>query len=112
MDPLNSMNKADIRARTWGLIGYALQGFGIVVGVSLLLSIVLNYLMKNKINKTLGESHFRWQRHTFWWTLAFLVVGILTAYINIGYLFIFVGSLILAARTFWGAIKLYKCQPV
>lgn len=112
MPSINDLTAADFRARNWGLIGYAMQGLGVVIVISLFIAIGLNYWLKDKVQGTIAETHFQWQRRTFWWALALMVAGILTAYINLGYLLIFAGALLLAIRTFWGAIQLYRCRPM
>lgn len=103
---------ADLRARNWGLIGYALQALGVVFFISLFAALGLNYWLKNQVVGTITESHLKWQRRTFWWSFGLIFIGILTAYINLGYLLIFGGAVLLAARTFWGAIRLYQFRTV
>lgn len=108
----NTQSAADLRARNWGLIGYALQALGVVIFISLFAALGLNYWLKNQVVGTIAESHLKWQRRTFWWSFGFIFAGILTAYINLGYLLIFAGAVLLAARTFWGAIRLFQFRTV
>ncbi|MBO1250605.1 hypothetical protein J1777_12330 [Comamonas denitrificans] len=50
---------------------------------------------------TLYESHFAWQIRSFWWGLAWAVVGTITAIIGIGFL-------ILGALVIWLIYRMVK----
>jgi uncharacterized membrane protein len=100
------------KARSWALICYALYGLGVAVFFSLFVAIALNYWLKPQVKDSIVESHVSWQIRTFWFTCALMITGIATAYINLGYLFIFAGALLLCLRTIWGAIQLYRYRPM
>jgi len=108
----NDLSTIDTRARSWGLICYALYGLGVAVFFSLFVGVGINYWLKPQMKNTLVDSHITWQIRTFWYTFALMLVGIATAYINLGYLLIFAGALLLCIRTVWGAIQLYRCRPM
>tara|TARA_R110002073_G_C9466401_1_gene579073 strand:- start:121 stop:477 length:357 start_codon:yes stop_codon:yes gene_type:complete len=102
----------EAKARNWGLICYALYGFSVVVFISIFIGLLLNYKLKPTIRGTITESHFTWQIRTFWYTAILFVLGIATAYINLGYLLIMGGIILLCTRSIWGAFRLYRNQPM
>ncbi|MFA7681218.1 MAG: hypothetical protein WCY07_13855 [Pigmentiphaga sp.] len=74
-------------------IGYALYALSLVVGISALVAIVLNYIKREDARGTWLESHFTWQIKTFWWSLGLFVLGGLTTVIGVGFIILF-GTLI------------------
>ena len=64
---------------------YALQAVSLLVGITYLVAVVLNYIKMDEVKGTLQESHFRWQIRTFWFSLLWFVLGIATLGIFIGY---------------------------
>jgi uncharacterized membrane protein len=76
-----------------GLV-YGLQAASMLVGVTLFAGVIINYLRRSQVEGTWLESHFTWQIRTFWWSLAWCVLGIATA-------IVLVGLLILIASAVW-----------
>ena len=73
---------------------YGLQAAALLVGVTLIAGAVVSYLKRREAEGSWLESHFRWQIRTFWWSLAWSVLGLATAVLLIGFL-------ILAASAVW-----------
>ena len=65
---------------------YVLQAFSFVTGITALIGIILNYVKGDEIRGSWLESHFRWQKATFWFGQLWIVLGTLTTTILIGYL--------------------------
>ena len=65
------------------------------------MAIVINYIKREDAAGTLYESHFAWQIRSFWWGLAWAVVGTITAIIGIGFL-------ILGALVIWLIYRMVK----
>lgn len=63
-------------------------------GIPFIVAIIINYVKKSDVEGTLYESHFRWQIRTFWFTVLWSVIGVVTA-------FFLVGFLVLAAAGIW-----------
>lgn len=91
----------------YGLFAIAVLGFW----VPSIAGVVINYL---KVHETpaLYASHHRWMIRTFWGGLLWLIVGLVTLVIIVGYL-------ILAALVVWwiyrvlrGWLALYENRPV
>ncbi len=80
---------------------YALQALGFVFGVSFVAAVVVNYVKLDNVKGTWLESHFRWQMRTFWFSLLWAVIGVVT--------FVFlVGWVILAADAIWVIYRVAK----
>ncbi|HEX2188365.1 MAG TPA: hypothetical protein VHG51_05675 [Longimicrobiaceae bacterium] len=61
-------------ARGLATIVYALQAASVVVGVTMLAAVILNYVKMDEARGTWVESHFRWQIRTFWLGLLWGVI--------------------------------------
>ena len=83
-----------------GLV-YGLQAASMLVGVTLFAAVVINYLRRSQAAGTWLESHFTWQIRTFWWSLAWCVLGLATAVL-------LVGLLILAASAVWFVYRIVR----
>jgi uncharacterized membrane protein len=86
--------------RLAGLV-YGLQAASMLVGVTLFAGVIVNYLRRGEVAGTWLESHFTWQIRTFWWSLAWCVLGIATA-------ILIVGLLILAASAVWFVYRIVR----
>lgn len=75
-------------------ITYALYALSLFFGIPFIVAIIINYVKKSDVEGTLYESHFRWQIRTFWFTVLWSVIGVVTA-------FFLVGFLVLAAAGIW-----------
>ncbi len=66
---------------------YILQALGFVTGgLTSLIGVIISYIKDEDVRGSWLESHFRWQKATFWYGLLWTVLGILTTWIMIGYL--------------------------
>jgi len=83
-----------------GLV-YGLQAASMLVGVTLVAGVIINYLRRSQVAGTWLESHFTWQIRTFWWSLAWCVVGIATA-------IVLVGLFILCASAVWFVYRIVR----
>jgi uncharacterized membrane protein len=94
-----------------GLV-YGLQAASMLVGVTLFAGVIINYLRREQVTGTWLESHFTWQIRTFWWSLAWCVLGIVSAIVLIG-VFILIGSGVwFVYRIVRGWIELNEGRPV
>jgi uncharacterized membrane protein len=72
------------------MIIYVLYACSLIVGVTGIVAIVMNYVKRDDARGTLYESHFTWQIRTFWWGLLWAVIGFVTAFILVGFVVLFV----------------------
>jgi uncharacterized membrane protein len=70
--------------RTLVLITYVLHLIGAVAGVTSIVAVILNHLKRNQCDPLL-DSHHRWMIRSFWWGLFWLLVGVITWVILIGW---------------------------
>jgi uncharacterized membrane protein len=54
---------------------YGMYAAAIIVGITWLVGIVLNYVKRDDVAGTWLESHFTWQIRTFWYSLLWFVLG-------------------------------------
>lgn len=80
---------------------YALQALVFLALVTPLAGVVVNYVKREDVAGTFYESHFRWQIRTFWWSLLWSALGVVT-------LIILIGKLILLAVTVWYVYRIIK----
>jgi uncharacterized membrane protein len=82
-------------------IVYILQAASFFLPLTLFAGVIVNYVRREDARGTWVESHFHWQLRTFWWVLAWFVLGALT--------FVFVlGWFILGAATLWLIYRIVK----
>jgi len=80
---------------------YALQAASILVGVTFLVAVIVNYVKRDDVRNTWLESHFDWQIRTFWFAFLWGVLGVLT--LGLGF-----GFFILVANSVWFIYRIVK----
>ena len=93
-------------AKTMATIVYALQAASLFVGLTFLVGLVLAHVKRSDAVGTIYESHFRWQIRTFWFSLLWSVVGVITSFILIGYFVLLANIIWFIYRFIKGWIKL------
>lgn len=76
-----------------------------------IIGIIINYIKDEDIKGTLLESHFLWQKRTFWYGLLWFLLGSLVFFI-IGWAVIFVASIWYFYRIAKGWIYLVDGKPM
>ncbi|CAG9182879.1 hypothetical protein CURE108131_18320 [Cupriavidus respiraculi] len=83
---------------------YALYAiFWVTGGITAVIAIIVNYVKRDDAHGTLYASHFTWQIKSFWWSVAWTVLG--------GLLFATV-VLIPAAFAVWGVLSLWMLYRI
>ena len=77
---------ADKKLKDLAQLVYILQALSLVVGLTAVAAVIINYLKRDEVRGTYLESHFNWQIKTFWWMLAGVVVGWLLTLVLVGFL--------------------------
>ena len=93
--------QAEASLRKLVALVYGLQAASLLVGITLFAAVIIDYLRRGQAEGTWLESHFRWQIQTFWWSLAWCVLGIATAVLIVGFF-------ILAASAVWFVYRIVK----
>jgi len=81
---------ADKKLKDLAQLVYILQALSLLVGLTSVAAVIVNYLKRDEVRGTYLESHFNWQIKTFWWMLAGLVIGSLLTVVLIGFLVLLV----------------------
>jgi len=84
---------------------YILQAVSFLLGITFVIAVVVNYVKRDDVRGTLAESHFLWQIRTFWWSLIWMVVGMLTMLIG-GWMIIYLLPLWIIYRIVRGWLRL------
>lgn len=85
---------------------YALQAVSFILGITYLVAVIVNYIKRSDVRGTWLESHFRWQIRTFWFSLLWLVIGSVTAFIIVGYFVLFANAIWIIYRILKGWLRL------
>lgn len=91
---------------------YALQAVSFLFVVTFVIGVMINYIKQDDVQGTWLESHFRWQLRTFWFSLPWFVLGVLTYIIIIGWVIIGVTALWVIYRILKGWLNLYDNKPM
>ncbi len=83
------------------LITYVLYALGWMNGITAIIAVLINYIKREDAQGTLYESHFTWQIRTFWWSMAWCVLGGITIFIGVGFL-------VLGAAGIWFLYRIIK----
>lgn len=99
-----------------GILGSATVIFSFVGSVPSILAVILNYVKRSEANGTWLESHYSWQIRTFWFALAWYLLGWLLVFTVVGIVF---AIPIFVAITAWvvyriarGWLRLRDRQPM
>ena len=88
------------------MVVYALQAIGFFVGITAVVAVVINYIKQAEAKGTWLASHFRWQIRTFWFGLLWFAVGMLSAFVLVGYAIMFANVVWLIYRVAKGWLAL------
>ncbi|MFK5951306.1 MAG: hypothetical protein QM500_21330 [Methylococcales bacterium] len=72
-------------------IGYFLEVIGFILAPLLIIAYIYSFIYARKFSDTLlPYTHFEWQKKTLQWGLVWMLVGIASSPLGIGYFIIFV----------------------
>jgi uncharacterized membrane protein len=91
---------------------YLLYALSLVVGVTALVAIVMNYVKRDDVRGTWLESHFRWQIRTFWFSLLWGAIGVVTFLLIVGWFILIADLLWFIYRIVKGWIRLNDGKPM
>ena len=94
------------------MVVYVLQALSFFFGVTAIVGVVINYVKRDDAAGTVYASHFDWQIRTFWWGLLWTVVGMVLAFVLVGFVVLFVVWVWAIYRVVKGWLKLNDNQPV
>lgn len=111
--PSSSEEESRLReAKKWATIVYALYAASLILGVTYLVGIIVNYVKYHDVRGTWVESHFLWQRRTFWYSLLWFVIGVITWFMAVGMIVLIVSGIWVIYRIVKGWIYLSDGKPM
>jgi uncharacterized membrane protein len=103
----------DLRSKvTLTHIIYALYALSILVGLTGIAAIIMNYIKRDDVKGTFLESHFSWQIRTFWWGLLWGAIGFITMFIGIGFFVLAADGIWIIYRIIKGWLRLNDGKPI
>lgn len=113
MEPTTTITERSIEPeKKIAMIIYGLYAASLIVGITWLVAIIMNYVKKDDVRNTWLESHYRWQIRTFWFSLLWAVVGMITLLIFIGWLVLFANLIWFIYRIVVGWLNLADNKPM
>ncbi|HEX9687346.1 MAG TPA: hypothetical protein VGA25_16010 [Burkholderiales bacterium] len=94
------------------MIVYVLQIASIVVGITLIAAVIINYVKRRDVEGTWLESHFRWQIRTFWYSLLWFGVGLALLVVVVGIFVLMAAAMWLLYRAIKGWLELEERRPM
>jgi len=82
----NSTTGAGDNLKNLTQLVYILQAISLVVGVTAIAGLILNYLKRDEVRGTFLEAHFAWQIKTFWYAFVGFILGWLLVIVLVGFL--------------------------
>lgn len=99
-------------AKTIATLVYALQALSFLLGITFVIAVIVSYVKRSDVRGTWLESHFRWQIRTFWFSVLWTVIGVVTSYVLVGYLVLGIALVWLIYRIVKGWLRLMDNQPM
>jgi uncharacterized membrane protein len=110
--PSAASSEALQSARTLTIVVYALQAASFLVGMTFVVAVIINYVKRDDVRGTYLESHFRWQIRTFWYSLLWALVGILTFVLVVGYFVLVADAIWVVYRIVRGWLRVNDGKPM
>jgi uncharacterized membrane protein len=85
---------------------YVLQAASFLIGITFIVGVIVNYVTRKDVQGTWLESHYRWQIRTFWFGLLWTVIGVVGAFVLVGYLVLVANAVWIIYRIVRGWLRL------
>lgn len=113
MQELDQTNDEAIKsAKTLTLVIYGLYAASFFLLFSGLVAVIINYVKRSDVQDTIMASHFTWQLRTFWWSILWAVLGLLTLAFGIGWLVLVINAVWIIYRLVKGVLRLLDDRPM
>lgn len=90
---------------------YILLIVGTIIGITGIIGLIMAYVMRDGSENWL-QTHYRFQIRTYWIGLLYVMLGVFTLTISIGYLILFFAFVWMIVRCTKGLKQLEDKQPV
>jgi uncharacterized membrane protein len=79
-----NVEQASVRSdRTLVIFAYVMHLLGAGTGITSIVGLIVNYLRRDRVG--VWDTHHRWMIRSFWWALLWVIVGVGTISLYIGY---------------------------
>ena len=99
-------------AKSLTTIIYALYASSLLLGITFIVAVVVNYVKKDDVAGTWLESHFRWQIRTFWFGLLWGILGFMTLFFVVGWFVLIANGIWFIYRIVKGYLRLNDNKPM
>ena len=100
-EEVSTINNNENSQKTIATIVYLLQAVSFLLSFTYIIAVIVNYVKKTDVAGTWLESHFKWQIRTFWYSILWSILGLISIYFIIG-------IPILIANTIWVIYRIIK----
>ena len=100
----NDISEAEIKKLAY--VVYILQALSFVFLITAVAGIIINYIKQDDVKGSWLESHFEWQKRTFWYGLLWMVLGFLSFFLLIQWVILPIVAIWLVYRIAKGWIYL------
>jgi uncharacterized membrane protein len=97
--------------RTLVLVSYVLHLIGAVAGLTSIVGLVINYVKRDRYDD-LFDSHHAWMIRSFWWAILWVVIGLITIFILLGWAILFLVWVWYIYRHVRGLINFLNGEPM
>ena len=97
--------------RTLVFVAYVLHLVGAIAGVTSIIGLIINYMKRGQGGDAF-DSHHSWMISSFWWGLLWVVIGLITILILVGWVILFLAWLWYIYRHVRGLIALVNGEEM
>jgi uncharacterized membrane protein len=95
------------------MLVYLLQAVSLFTGsLTLFAGIIINYVRTDDVKGSWIESHFRWQKRTFWYSLIWTLIGGVTVIFLVGWVILLGVTIWMLYRVVKGWVSLSENRPM
>ena len=103
---------ADQSLKNYVLAIYALQAASLVFGLTYFIAPLIIYWKRKEAEGSWMESHLRWQFNSFWYSLPWLAVGLVTLGVTVGVGILAITGVWFIYRIGYGWTRFSRGQPI
>jgi uncharacterized membrane protein len=107
-----SSTTAGTNPQTWAIVVWALYAAGYFTGVTIFIGVIIAYVKRGELAGTPYESHMTSAIRTFWISVIVGVIGIVLAFVLVGFVVLLLLAVWQLFRTIRGLIRAIDGQPI
>ncbi len=111
-DEIVILNEREREGKNLALLLYVLYGLSYFTVITGLVALVIHFVKGEDVQGTFAASHLRWQLRTVLFSVLFLIIGGITAFIGIGVVILFLTPIWVVYRLVVGLLRLHENKPM